>query len=240
MSAKKAETLKAVKLSAPIDVVAIRGALAAGFQSKDSEGRQIGSAPYGIYAFYDYDDEPIYVGQTRDKGGISGRVGRHITNQRTDAVAMSVLDPFEVCDIELWPFFDLTIQEAAISEILNRAEYCIYLDLIERSRYKAILNEKPPREFPSIALPPPFKFRIIPDEIYKARLHPDVRIARRASTIAKLAQVISERSVGPGLRRTLLTQTIRLNDLAAQRLKGAPKKAASKEEAEEMKPGNED
>ena len=27
---------------------------------------------WGVYAFYDYDDEPIYVGQTKEK--ISGRV----------------------------------------------------------------------------------------------------------------------------------------------------------------------
>ncbi|MDE3051298.1 MAG: GIY-YIG nuclease family protein, partial [Nitrospirota bacterium] len=54
-----------------------------------------------MYAFYDYDGEPIYVGQTEEK--LSGRVSRHLTNQRTDAVAMNVLDPFEVAYIEVWP-----------------------------------------------------------------------------------------------------------------------------------------
>lgn len=44
-----------------------------------------------------------------------------------------------------------------------------------------------------------------------------MRIARRSSTIAALARVISERDVSKGLRRTLLTQARRLERLAQQR-----------------------
>ena len=51
------------------------------------------------------------------------------------------------------------------------------------------------------------------------RKHPDVRIARRATTIANLARVISERNVSKGLRRTLLTQARRLEKLAAERIR---------------------
>ena len=65
--------------------------------------------------------------------------------------------------------------------------------------------------------------RIIPENIYPQRKHPDVRIARRASTIASLARRISERSVQRGLRTTLLTQAKRLERLADQRLKDFPK-----------------
>lgn len=54
--------------------------------------------------------------------------------------------------------------------------------------------------------------------LYELRKHPDTRIARRASTIAALARVISERNVSKGLRRTLLTQAKRLEHLAARRL----------------------
>lgn len=50
------------------------------------------------------------------------------------------------------------------------------------------------------------------------RKHADVRIARRAGTIASLAKVISERDVSVGLRRTLLTQARRLERLAETRL----------------------
>ena len=63
-----------------------------------------------------------------------------------------------------------------------------------------------------------FKRRIIPDHIYKHRKHADIRIARRATTIASLARVISERTVSDGLRRTLLTQARRLERLASQRV----------------------
>ena len=60
--------------------------------------------------------------------------------------------------------------------------------------------------------------RIIPADIFPQRKHPDVRIARRASTIAALARVISERKVTKWLRTTLFTQARRLERLAAERL----------------------
>ena len=52
----------------------------------------VGNYRWGVYAFFDYDGEPIYVGQTNER--LRTRIRRHLTNQRTDAVAMSVLDPF--------------------------------------------------------------------------------------------------------------------------------------------------
>ena len=63
--------------------------------------RKVGNFKWGVYAFFDDDDEPIYVGQTNEQ--LRTRIRRHLTNQRTDAVAMSVLDPFEVFEIEVWP-----------------------------------------------------------------------------------------------------------------------------------------
>lgn len=86
---------------------AIRREIRAFLQTKDQKGKSIGSSKFGIYAFYDYDGEPIYVGKTFE--GLSSRIGRHLTNQRTDAVAMNVLDPFEVAEIRVWPldFLDL-------------------------------------------------------------------------------------------------------------------------------------
>jgi hypothetical protein len=89
----------------PADVAAIRREIDGFLNSKDSQGRIIGNAKYGVYAFYDYDGEPIYVGETTER--LRVRIRRHLTNQRTDAVAMNVLDPFEVAEIEMWPFFDL-------------------------------------------------------------------------------------------------------------------------------------
>lgn len=77
----------------PGDVEAIRKEIRAFLQTKHPGGTSIGNSTFGIYAFYDYDGEPIYVGKTYE--GLSSRIGRHLTNQRTDAVAMNVLDPFE-------------------------------------------------------------------------------------------------------------------------------------------------
>ena len=51
---------------------------------------------------------------------------------------------------------------------------------------------------------------VVSADVSRLRDHPDLRIARRAATLARLAQVISERKVQKGLRRTLLAQANRL------------------------------
>lgn len=183
----------------------------------DESGRRVNDAKFGIYAFYDYDGEPIYVGQTREQ--LRVRIRRHLTNQRTDAVAMNVLDPFEVAAIEVWPFWDLNEGTRESIQILNRAEYTVYQKLLGESKFGAILNEKPPLPTELIALPPSYSRRIIPDDLYHLRNDPDVRIARRASTIAQLARVVSERNVSLGLRRVLVIQAQRLETLARERLR---------------------
>lgn len=204
----------------PTDVAAIRKEINAFFKSPDEKGRSVGSHKWGIYAFYDYDAEPIYVGQTFE--GLSSRIGRHLTNQRTDAVAMNVLDPFEVAEIRVWPFDLSTMSENEQRVYLDRAEYTVFQKVIRESKLGAVLNEKPPRETETVDLPKSYSKRIIPDSIYPHRKHPDIRIARRASTIASLARVISERKVSRGLRATLLTQAKRLERLAEERLKDFP------------------
>lgn len=201
----------------PEDVAAIRAEIKRFFSKKDSSGKRIGSYNHGVYAFYDYDAEPIYVGQTEEK--ISGRISRHLTNQRTDAVAMNVLDPFEVAEIEVWPLDNEVsgLAKKEVRELLNSAEYTVFQLVLRKSALGAVLNEKVIAPRSEISLPESFRDKIIPDSIFKQRKHPDIRIARRASTIANLARVISERDVSPGLRRTLLTQARRLERLAAQR-----------------------
>lgn len=201
----------------PHDVRAILNELEKALNILDVNGRRVGDAQHGVYAFYDYDGEPIYVGQTYEK--LRVRIQRHLTNKRTDAVAMNVLDPFEVADIEMWAFWTLAGQpRSKVKEPLASAEYTVFQKLLKESTFGAVLNEVPVAPAPTIVLPGSVRQRIVPDSIYEQRKHPDVRVARRASTIAKLAQVISERSVQPGLRNTLLTQARRLEHLAAQRL----------------------
>lgn len=204
-------------LGLPEDVAAIRAEIKKFFATKDESQKRIGSYKHGAYAFYDYDNEPIYVGQTKEK--LSGRIGRHLTNQRTDAVAMNVLDPFEVAHIEIWPLDDLVsgLSSAETSDLLNRVEYTVFQKVLRESALDAVLNEKEPPQCEEIELPHSHRARIVPDSIYMERMHPDVRISRRAMTIASLARVISERSVSDGLRRTLLTQARRLEKLSSER-----------------------
>jgi len=191
------------------------------FSCLDEKGRKIGNQKWGVYAFYDYDGEPIYIGQTFE--GFSDRIGRHLTNQRTDAVAMNVLDPFEVAEIRVWPLDLSHLTEKEQKEYLDRAEFTLFQKVVAESKLGAVLNEKPPAPTPLVELPKPYSRRIIPDDIFPQRKHPDIRIARRASTIASLAQVISERKVARGLRQTLLIQARRLELLVSERLKDFPK-----------------
>ena len=200
------------KRDSPPDVKAIRRKIS-DFLNQKVNGKKIGNCKFGVYIFYDFDGEPIYVGQTRES--LRSRIGRHLTNQRTDAVAMNVLDPFEVAEIEVWPLWDVKQKDARVT--LNAAEYAVFRKAIARSRFKAVLNEKDVPKAGATTLPPSVRGKIIPDELYEGRKHPDTRIARRASTIAALARVISEREVHPGLRRTLVTQAKRLEKLANDR-----------------------
>jgi hypothetical protein len=201
----------------PGDVAAIRKEISRFFDTLDRDGRKIGNYQHGVYAFYDYDGEPIYIGQTYET--LRQRISRHLTNQRTDAVAMNVLDPFEVAEIAIWPLDLKAIPEEERGTYLDRAEFTLFQKVIRESKLGAVLNEKVPPTAPTIKLPECHRKRITPETIFPQRKHPDIRIARRASTIASLARVISERKVSPGLRKTLLTQAQRLEMLAESRLK---------------------
>ena len=192
--------------------------------TKSNKSIAVGAVKWGVYAFFDYDGEPIYVGQTRESLGT--RIRRHLTNQRTDAVAMSVLDPFEVRTIKVWPLPQF--QEAKgkpsqnplareAADHLNSLELTVFRTLVATSRFKRILNEKDPPNVPECATGVEISGEIVAPEVLKDREHPDIRIARRAQTISRLAQIISGRSVKPGLRRALLTQAQRLQFLADAR-----------------------
>lgn len=204
----------------PAEVAEARALITAFFRQEDAQGRRIGQATCGVYAFYDYDGEPIYVGKTVE--GLSGRVSRHLTGRRSDAVGKFVLDPFEVLDIEVWPMFWLprgTKADAAQKAATSSAEYQVYQQALAGSRFGAVLNEGVIAPAPPIQLPPSFRGTIVPERVLPDRRHPDIRIARRAMTIANLARLISERKVDKkGLRTTLLVQSQRLEWLAEERL----------------------
>ena len=214
------------------------------FQRPDGAlGPPVGNYRWGVYAFFDYDGEPIYVGQTNEQ--LRTRIRRHLTNQRTDAVAMSVLDPFEVFEIAVWPlpqFEDVSpknkVAAAPAKTHLDALERLITAQAVANSRFKAILNEKdPPVGTLEVEAPPFYRAGIVSDRVLELRGHPDFRIARRALIMSRLAQVISERQVKGGLRRVLLTQAKRLEWLASRRFEGSggaasvPKEGEGDEEA---------
>ncbi len=193
------------------------------------KAKRLGAFKFGVYAFFDYDNEPIYVGQTAE--GISHRIGRHLTNQRTDAVAMKVLDPFEVFEVEVWPLVHYqgrTTSDAQARAHLNWLDRGIFQHSLAQSHFKAVLNEKDPPPFAgsgaglddgaAFERPQGHRGRIVSPAVFELRSHPDTRIARRAETLSLLTKVISERQVQKGLRRTLLTQARRLVWLTERRL----------------------
>lgn len=212
---------KPTKSSLPAgDVRRFRAALKSFLNERDDEGRKWADAEWGVYAFYDYDGEPIYVGQTNEQ--LRVRIQRHLTNQRSDAVAMRILDVFEVAEVEVWPLWSLDVSDLPLQEkkrALDAYEYTAYLNAITNSRFKAILNEKIPPRSNRVDLPPSLRRAIIDDETRAERGHPDIRIARRAETVSRLAAVARERGeVSEGLRRVLVVQAVRLAYLAASRL----------------------
>ena len=167
-----------------------------------------------MYAFFDYDGEPIYVGQTIEV--LRGRVGRHLTGRRSDAVGKFVLDPFEVLELEVWPTFD-ALSKPERRTLANQMEYAVFRKCLAASQFGAVLNEGGIAPAGPTELPPSYRGRIIPDDLYADRKHPDIRIARRAATIASLARLISERQIGKGLRSTLSVQAKRLEALTSRR-----------------------
>ena len=200
----------------PAEVSLITGELKNFFNLVAPNGQPIGRAKCAVYAFFDYDGEPIYIGQTVES--LSTRIGRHLTGRRSDAVAKFVLDPFEVLEVEVWPLWEAaTLPLPEKRALVSAAEFMVFQNALKASRFNAVLNEGVIPETATIKLPDSYRRRIVPEPLYSERKHPDIRIARRSQTVASLARLISERAVDKGLRRVLLTQTKRLEYLAQQR-----------------------
>ena len=98
--------------------------------TEDEQGR-VGNCTHGVYLFYDYDGEPIYVGQTKAANqGLRIRRHLHKVPAAPVAFAMSVLDPSQVSDIrpgEMWPFWCLVFaKKDEVTDKLGGAEYTVY------------------------------------------------------------------------------------------------------------------
>ena len=205
-------------MRSPPEVQALYAGIAAALNRVGDNGRKVGDAKFGAYCFYDFDGEPIYVGQTREK--LRTRIRRHLTNQRTDAVAMFVLDPYEVRSLQMWPVWALQDKDAkdpAAKAHMNQVEFTVYQQAVDESRFGAVLNEGDIAPLEPVELPQSYRSVIAPASWNDRNHHPDVRIARRAQTIWQLSKVAAERQVSDGLRRTLVVQAQRLLYLAGKR-----------------------
>ena len=210
------ELIASVDSGEPLEVSQLYAGVKRLLDTPSSNGRKVGDCKHGVYLFVDYDGAPIYVGQTRAQ--LRDRIRRHLTNQRTDAVAMRVLDPsrslrsrYAVLELDGLP-------QSEIKETLQKAEFTVYQAALQDSKFNAVLNEGEIPAADTIALPESVRGTILPVGSRRQREHPDIRLARRARTIADLARVISERRVRTGIRRTLWVQAKRLEFLAKNRL----------------------
>ncbi|CAL9659970.1 hypothetical protein SUDANB95_06933 [Actinosynnema sp. ALI-1.44] len=189
------------------------------FRETDQQGRKIVAAKWGCYAFYDYDGEPIYVGQTSE--GLGLRLRRHLSNQRSDAVAMHILDVHEVAEVEVWPLWDLEgsqRNDPGAREKTNAVEHTVYVNALHQSRFHALLNEAIPAPSRPVELPPSWRFVLADARLRRERGDDSTRIARRAENLARLtARAVERPYVSDGLRRVILVQAARLTQLAAAR-----------------------
>lgn len=195
--------------SAPQDIRNIRRLLKSAFNTSDRNDRRqrrLGDATFGVYALYDFDGTPLYVGQTCES--LRTRLGRHLTNQRSD-ITKAVVDPWSVAFIEmcpLWKYQGLKKttdpkQFKEAKEHLNRAEWTLYEELSGQFQGVHILNESPITKLASVQIERGNQFRIIPDDVCEERCAPDRRLARSLDRLATLAGMIRERAVDQKTRR---------------------------------------
>lgn len=209
------------------------------FATDTGSGLKLGAAPYGIYAFYDYEGEPLYVGQSKDKDGsqTGGRIRRHLTGYRADSVALCAVDPIEVAHIEIWPFYDLLgAPMPRVKETLDAAEWLLYEELDQRASHGLLNFRKPGEPKPGRIqlvhsdLPRSFAGQILPDEIIERRSHPDVWLAQQVEVLARMTTIMSRRNTTRDTRRSCDRRVRRIAALSRRRFeecKGVDPKLAS-------------
>lgn len=203
---------KLQKPAMPDDIAGFLASINRLSKETDAYGRKWMDAKRGCYLFYDLDGEPLYVGSTKES--MRTRVRRHLTNQRTDTVAMRILDVMEVSEIEIFPLWDeepTGTGQVAEGDIAN-LEATVYWQASDESKLGLVLNERMlPRPLVPEKVPSSLRYSLLTDEALRLRRQPDVRLARRARTLTALLDVIRERGkVSPGIRRAAVIQAARL------------------------------
>jgi len=157
----------------------------------------------GVYALYDLDDVPIYVGQTKSvsQRGIRGRVQRHLTSARSDMIANRQLDVWEIAHVRAWPETEL--------EQIKLLEAALFTQFDAAS---TLMNGKrmppPPTDFaiPSAAQ----HVQIIPDDEIMLRRNPNLRLPRQAEHYGQLLGHYLAIKDSAGMARTMRAHFERL------------------------------
>lgn len=88
---------------------------------------------------------------------------------------MSVLDPFEVAEIEMWPLWDLEqVPHSEAKQQLADLEYSVYQKAVYLSVFASLLNEKDVPIANAVELPESYRSSIIPEDLHRVRSHPDM------------------------------------------------------------------
>ncbi|MFF5095654.1 MULTISPECIES: GIY-YIG nuclease family protein [Actinosynnema] len=186
----------------------------------DDQGRRWADAKHGCFVFYDYDGEPLYLGQTVES--LRARVSRHLSHQRTDATASGILDVREVAEMELWPLWENESHpkspesKTLARQRLDALESTLYQRLLAESRFGALLSTRIFDVVEPAEPPPSRRFSLVDEQTRQDWGHQSVRIARQASNLARLADhALESGAAGEHINRTMVVQGLRLTQLMA-------------------------
>ncbi len=154
----------------------------------------------GVYALCDLDQDPIYVGQSKD--GIRRRVRRHLTSARSDVIANRQLDVWEIGYVWAWPLPGATSLEIATVECWLLNKFHSQKPLMNGS-IRSLINE-------DVHIPEMQVVRILPPEEIERRLDPTLRLPRQAAQFTNLFAHILEVKNNSDQRRTLRAHFERL------------------------------
>ena len=148
---------------------AIREEIQAFLDSTDAQGRKIGDAKCGVYAYFDHDEEPLYVGQT--EVGLLNSIWSDLITPRSSLINSDKFNHLEVAYMEVWPLWRLEYKSSEIKiQTLNAVEASVFRHLFRGSKLGALLVARYVLKSDLIELPPSLRRRIGPDDDFLTEL----------------------------------------------------------------------
>jgi|SRR5579871_883514 len=148
------------------EVEAIEAAIRAFMNLADAQGRKIGDAKCGVYAYFGWEGSPLYVGQTDE--GLLNRVWADMISS-SSFLEKSGRSNYEVADVEVWPLWGLESKSAEVkTKTLDAVEASVFKRLLRGSKLGAVLIARYVSKSNLIELPPSFRGRIMPAPAFTA------------------------------------------------------------------------